>query len=677
MPRRTFEPDSTADSEIERLPFMQRGVSQLLFNYLPSRTVDWEDGLAIVQLGAIRFSSIWDEDKKSTLLNEMEESFARWSRRGGRIDPTFPNRKHESTRYTVGMPESVEATVLDAALICQRCGQLIFEKRVDYSSKLTCPNCGGLRVHQIPFVFVHGCGELVPITEWLPATKRNTESGRIEPTKHPIRCPECNTSANLYIPGKSDRVKDMKVLCRKCNAEARDRLTARCHRCLRRLMRGPQFEEAKDGGKTIVQEIAMRLARYSASDAYYPFSMSVLRLDKPKLNSGEDEMSTVLYKMLPQNLRPDADFSVSDTIMALSEKLKLAKSIGDHSEEVRIMSRIAEIVTGKAQAAPPKVAGFFPSVPPELEKGIRESLAFRTTVTSLPAEDRAERDGGLSDLLRLEIARLKNSLGIAELQYVEDLPIISATVGYTRRDFNPTYEELGAQDLPVEVRAFPSLQKDAAQRLARPELVGTIPIPAREAEHEGIFISLDACRVLAWLEVNGIRLPSSDIPTIARIMQALEPIDHDRYYDSIWQWEVRRLVFGLIHSFSHAAMRAITRYAGIDRTSVAEYVFLPMLGFVVYDNSNTFKLGGVATLVRDHLAAFLETMANESVECLYDPDCADHTGACHGCLHSPEIACRVFNHGLSRSFLMGGHSPWVDVASDYRVTGYWETMSRP
>ena len=46
-------PDGGHEGEqsAERLPSMQRGVSQLLFNYLPYRTVDWEDGLAIVQLG--------------------------------------------------------------------------------------------------------------------------------------------------------------------------------------------------------------------------------------------------------------------------------------------------------------------------------------------------------------------------------------------------------------------------------------------------------------------------------------------------------------------------------------------------------------------------------------------------------------------------------------------------
>ena len=53
MASRPTTPEQQHDGEqtSERSFKMQRGVSQLLFNYLPNRTVDWEDGLAIVQLG--------------------------------------------------------------------------------------------------------------------------------------------------------------------------------------------------------------------------------------------------------------------------------------------------------------------------------------------------------------------------------------------------------------------------------------------------------------------------------------------------------------------------------------------------------------------------------------------------------------------------------------------------
>ncbi len=659
----------------QRPPEMQRGVSQLLFNYLPYRTVDWEDGLAIVQLGNVRFSSIWEEDRKTTLLQEMGESFERWIAKGGTIDPAFPDPKQEPERYTAGSPESIDAAVLPAALICQRCGQLIFDKKFYKHEKSSCPNCQSPRIHQIPFVFVHGCGELVPIEEWMPATRKNSETGGLEPTKHPIRCPQCDKSTDLYIPGRSDRVKDMKVVCRKCNIEVLDRFTARCHHCLKRFTREGTYASRDESSGTIVSALAMRLARYSASDTYYPQTLSILRLDKPRLRSVDDEISSTLYRILPHSRRPEANISASDSIKTLSERLRIADAAGDTAERARLLARIAEIATGKGQGPAFADSGsLLNSVSQDLEKGIKESLAFRGSVTTLQAEEKARSEGGTSDLLADEISRLKASMGICELLYVDDLPIITATYGYTRRHFEPTYEELGARNLPVQIRAFPALQKTAAQRLGRVDLIGTVPVLAREGEHEGIFLALCPGRVIEWLGVNGIELPDPQLPAIARILAALEPIDRDRYYDTIWQLRIRRMVYGLVHSLSHAAMRAMTRYAGVDRTSVAEYIFLPLLGCVVYDSSSSFKLGGVATLVRDHLAAFLQNIADESVECLYDPDCSDHTGACHGCLHSPEISCRVFNHGLSRAFLLGGHAPWADVSTDTRVAGYWEMV---
>ena len=676
---RNYAPSHKDEEEgiSEHVRPMQRGVSQLLFNYLPYRTVDWEDGLAIVQLGDVKFSTVWEEERKATLLKEIRESFDRWILRGGRVDPAFPpDPVGEYDRFTVGSPGSIDASVLRAALICQGCGQLIFEKKNHRDVPPHCPNCNGSRIHQIPFVFVHGCGELVPIQEWLPAIKKSGEAGGLpEATKHPIHCPQCQSGAHLYIQGWSDRIKDMKVVCRKCKMVALDRFTASCQRCLKRF--GREGAPANQIGGTIASALAMRLARYSASDTYYPQTISVLRLDKPQLTSADDEISSTLRRLLPHSRRPDTAGSTSDRLKALSEHMKAAESIGDTAEKARLLATILEIAQGKGQGPELADAGLLSAISQDLKKAIKESLAFRGTVSIESAEAKARREGETAELLTQEISRLRVSLGLGELLYVEDLPIITATYGYTRRDFEPTYDELGAQNLPVEIRAFPSVQKAAAQRLGKMDLVGTIPILAREGEHEGIFMSLQSDRVIEWLALNEIRLPDPHLPAIARILSALEPIDRDRYYDSIWQLRIRRMVFGLIHSLSHAAMRAMTRYAGIDRTSVAEYIFLPLLGCVVYDSSSSFKLGGVATLVRDHLAAFLRNIADESVECLYDPDCSDHTGACHGCLHSPEISCRVFNHGLSRAFLLGGHAPWANVSADTQIVGYWEMQGRP
>src|SRR5258708_39018538 len=92
-------------SQESRRLFMQRGVSQLLFNYLPGRTVDWEDGLAIVVLETVRLASVWDEEKAKAVLDEMVHLFDRWRKRGGSIDPQFPDPRAERGRFSLGMPE--------------------------------------------------------------------------------------------------------------------------------------------------------------------------------------------------------------------------------------------------------------------------------------------------------------------------------------------------------------------------------------------------------------------------------------------------------------------------------------------------------------------------------------------------------------------------------------------
>lgn len=385
-------------NEHEKWPAMQRGVSQLLFNYLPQRTVDWEDGLAIVQLGTVRLSSSWDEDRKTVLLNEMAELFDRWRAKGGMIDREFPDPRREPERYTIGLPSAIAASVLSTALICQACGQLIFfKKKGDSSSPLICTHCQKPRVRQLPFVFVHGCGDLIPITEWLPFTKQNA-AGELETVNLPLKCPECKSSENLYMPGRSDRVKDMKVLCRKCKIQAIDRLKARCHRCLKTISKTNKEAGSDTVGGELVSRLVMRLARYSASETYYPQGISILRLDRPKISTGIDETSNLLRTLLPEGGEAGRAASVGDTMNALTERLQAAERIGDAEEAKRWMDKIIEVASGK----PSQVAGALNGVhhattAPDIQKALYESIAFRETVTTRSAVEMASTTGLKND----------------------------------------------------------------------------------------------------------------------------------------------------------------------------------------------------------------------------------------------------------------------------------------
>ena len=215
---------------------MQRGVSQLLFHYLPERTVDWENGLAIVTLTQPRLSSVWPEEKTGIVLDEIYLLLDRWRQKGGSVDSRFPNPKTQRGSFAIGTPESIEARVLETALICQNCSRLSFVKfsrLAKPDAKMpVCPDCGKHTVRQLGQVFVHGCGELVPIKDWMPATKV-AEDGSLISTSHPLQCSKCKGEGRLTLTVRTERVKDMKLECRNCGTIVKERLTARCKRCLR------------------------------------------------------------------------------------------------------------------------------------------------------------------------------------------------------------------------------------------------------------------------------------------------------------------------------------------------------------------------------------------------------------------------------------------------------------
>lgn len=661
------------NDEAPRAETMQRGVTQILFTYLPDRTVDWEGGLAIIKLGGLALGELWEDERANTLLDEVAALLDSWRQRGGNVDPEFPDPRNARKRFSVGPPSGIDAHVLETAFVCRTCSRLHFPKLRALSSNpdasLVCSHCKTRTLRQFGFVFVHGCGELTPISEWVPAFKKRPD-GSMQATTFPIRCQNCSQSAPS-IPARSERVRDMRVVCASCQQEILDRLTANCPRCINALERAARG--GSSGQTSPIAQVAMRVARYNASETYYPQTLTILRLDRPDLTTAADPALDPIEEMLPIALRRGLDAGSPENLGALVSRLAAAVASGnmelqdDLRERIALAARASPVSAEKADEPAPGDRA--PSQ--DLIKGLRESVALRTTVHSKPVQDVARTGGGSSELLLDRVNGRCRSLGLSEVLLVDDLPVMTAAFGYTRRSFEPTYSELGAQSLPTEIRVFPSLQEHAARRLGRADIAGTVPIPAREGEHEGIYLSLDPLRVVRWLRMNGIELKGvSRKEVVQELLQRLETVD--RYYDGIWQCEVRRLLFGLIHSLSHAAMRAAARFAGMQRTSLSEYLFLPLMGTVIYDNASEFQLGGLRTMVRDQLGAFLDAIGDEAMDCLYDPECLDHRGACHGCIHSPEICCRFFNHGLSRAFLLGGHAPWADLASPLHVTGFWE-----
>lgn len=151
---------------------------------------------------------------------------------------------------------------------------------------------------------------------------------------------------------RTERVKDMKLECRKCGTVVLERLTARCKACLEELAaeghasnEGEIVEAVSNGIETkgsVVARIAMRMARYNANATYYPQTLSMLRLDRPAITRSGDRHVEVLRKMLPIGRRPSEGSGAASMVAQLASRLKQAELNNDLEEMKRLKQMILD-----------------------------------------------------------------------------------------------------------------------------------------------------------------------------------------------------------------------------------------------------------------------------------------------------------------------------------------------
>ena len=113
-------------------------------------------------------------------------------------------------------------------------------------------------------------------------------------------------------------------------------------------------------------------------------------------------------------------------------------------------------------------------------------------------------------------------------------------------------------------------------------------------------------------------------------------------------------LFMLVHSYAHRAMRIGAKFAGIERSALAELLVPLHLGFFVYASPRgDFVLGGLQSVFESRLHDYVGAIVNDERRCPMDPGCGKATGACPACLHVGEPSCRWFNQLLDRRTLFG------------------------
>lgn len=192
-------------------------------------------------------------------------------------------------------------------------------------------------------------------------------------------------------------------------------------------------------------------------------------------------------------------------------------------------------------------------------------------------------------------------------------------------------------------------------------------VPASEVRGEGIFIQFKEAQIQHWLKREAVKNRELQFRTSHRQWRMARGLDPDA-------WEFPGIMrYVLLHSFSHALMRALSLECGYSLASIRERIYAreaengkpAMAGVLIYTAANDAEgtLGGLVQLGKpEQLEAFVLKALETAEFCASDPLCAEsapdaqghtvHGAACHACSFLPETSCEMGNRFLDRSVLV-------------------------
>jgi hypothetical protein len=236
-------------------------------------------------------------------------------------------------------------------------------------------------------------------------------------------------------------------------------------------------------------------------------------------------------------------------------------------------------------------------------------------------------------------------MGIEDIEFMDSFPVLTGCYGYTRGDSDP-----GAS------RLVPFKNKK-----------GDYVVYGEVIQTEALLVRLDPRRVAEWLVGNGWAIPPWTDARSARVSilrNALVPAPGSETNPPT----AGSRLLTLVHSYAHWFTRQLAVRAGIERSSLSEFLVPQHCSFFIYAATRgDFVLGGLQAVFETELDSFLSELASLDLRCPLDPGCMRIAGACMACLHLGEPSCRYYNAYLNRQTLVGPEGFLSVVAAARRL----------
>jgi hypothetical protein len=615
---------------------MNRGKQQVLLGYLPGKTFDFDKIGTIARVERIRGVPRTDLNVR-LILKAIEDQARAWPEANR---PVFRDLERAADRFVLIEPKGVEAAMFPLVFWCQnpRCG-IIFETREAVPNTEVCASCHSGRLVQLRFVKVHRCGALDPLTS--------------------PQCARCSGRQKMALDTRgSERISDFQWVCRSCGATA--------------SVFGGKCPCNWPGTDSSLKTMSVEVHR--AGRTFYPHYTVLLNQPGRELSaflgiSRWQAVAASMYLGMPESrgmrlvdfvatvdpARPNIPFVLSDGERARLLAQGMSEELVAQFEKMQALLQTSRSEAAAA-SSPQGIAALLmrrSGVPWEVwEKAGQEMLEAIMPLQSGSVTElhvRPSEDGGDSTPARESVRRV----GLRAVTLARDFPITTATFGFSRSDYQPD---------ACRLNPFPA-DRDHA---------GRFPIFVDVVQADALLLTLDHNAVMEWMSANGYApdLPSGEDAVLSARGYFVQLLDGVALRESI-QLPHARLVFGLIHSLSHLAVRRASLLCGLDRTSLSEYLLPRTLTCAIYCNHRFgATIGALSALFEQSIVEWLSDIRS-SRRCVYDPVCNDEGGSCHACSHLAETSCRFFNLNLGRPFLFGGRDP---VLGEIR-TGFFDFVA--
>lgn len=592
---------------------MRRGKRQILLNYLPGKTFDFEKVQIISIIKSLR--GVERTDLNNDLIVNSIKNYSRAWNEGYR-HALSNSTLNKPSSFVLVEPLSVDAEMFPLLLWCQnnKCGKIFDCENKGLPENSICPTCKTGSLKQVRWVKVHRCGAIQPLKPY---------------------CYHCRTSNNISLDTRgSERIQNFRFICHKCGNSFSIPRT-KCNEC------------SWTNGDSADDYRIMDIQVHRSGKTFYPHYIVLLNQPKNEIknflsiNNWQEIAAALYFDLEDVKGKHVADFINQSTTQAQTAKefskedYEDLKNKGYSEEKIKLYKEMLEELydskTKKASKSSPseivnkliKSTGVPEDVWEKVGQEMLESIMSSQSLTATNTPDNENMD----------------KMGLSNITLITDFPIIMATFGYSRVEYRPNQ---------CYLNPFPP-DRDHQ---------GKFPIYVDLVQADALMMKLDYNRVLKWLEINehAPNLPNGtdlELSKKAYFVHLFDNVFFGADFDN--DNPEARLVFGLIHSFSHLCIRRAALLSGLDRTSLSEYILPRTLTFTIYCNHRSgATIGALASLYEQSLNEWLKEIENND-KCVYDPVCYDKGGNCHACTHLSETSCRFFNLNLSRAFLFGGN----------------------